>query len=203
MFMAATAALLQYHTVLYPRDCLLYRNRLMCTRDSPLLLILSNHYYGKSFYMLPNQTLPYRLLYQIPRQPLCCFATLYCTVWLATNNSANRSTTLTPGFYFYFYCFKFYSWRTGIDGHSESRRFYRDMTSLVCLTAPPPSTVHTWTEAARKEREKEGRPTKYFFIVHSTLAVQYYNSITTVIQYIINCTLWIRLPYNTNYAVQY
>ena len=80
MFMAATDALLQYRTVLYSRDCLLYRNRLMCTRDSPLLLILSNHYYGKSFYMLPNQTLPYRLLYQIPRQPLCCFATLYCTV---------------------------------------------------------------------------------------------------------------------------
>ena len=76
MFMAATDALLQYRTVLYSRDCLLYRNRLMCTRDSPLLLILSNHYYGKSFYMLPNQTLPYRLLYQIPRQPLCCFATL-------------------------------------------------------------------------------------------------------------------------------
>ena len=41
---------------------------------------------------------------------------------------------LILGFYFYFYSLKFYSWRTGIDGHSESRRFYRDMTSLVCLT---------------------------------------------------------------------
>ena len=68
----------------------------------------------------------------------------------------------------------------------------------VLLTVPPPP-VHTWSEAARKEREKEKE--KYFFIVHSTL--RYYNSITTVIQYIINCTLWIRLPYNTNYAVQY
>ena len=39
--------------------------------------------------------------------------------------------------------------------------------------------------------------------LHSTLAVQYYNSVTTVIRYIINCTHWIRLTYSTNYAVQY
>ena len=31
-----TAALLQHHNVLYSRDCLLYRNRLLCTRDSSL-----------------------------------------------------------------------------------------------------------------------------------------------------------------------
>ena len=47
-FMATTAALLQHHTVLYSRDCLLYRNKLLCTRDSSLLythtLILIRHY---------------------------------------------------------------------------------------------------------------------------------------------------------------
>ena len=47
----------------------------------------------------------------------------------------------------------------------------------VLLTAPPP---RTYMIGGREERKKEGE-------VHSTL--QYYNSITTVIQYIINCTL--------------
>ena len=40
-----------------------------------LLLTLSNHYYGKSFYTLPNQTLPYRLLYNpafLHMTVLCC-----------------------------------------------------------------------------------------------------------------------------------
>ena len=40
-----------------------------------LLLTLSNHYYGKSFYTLPNQTLPYRLLYNLAflhMTVLCC-----------------------------------------------------------------------------------------------------------------------------------
>ena len=62
--------------------------------------------------------------------------------------------------------------------------------SSVLLTVPPP--VHTWSEAARKEREKEKE--KYFIIVHSTL---YYNSITTVIQYIINCTSLYTIHFQT------
>ena len=32
---------------------------------------------------------------------------------------------------------------------------------------PPPPRANIYTEAVRKEGEKEGRPTKYFFIVHS------------------------------------
>ena len=63
-----------------------------------------------------------------------------------------------------FYSIWFYSWRTDIDGHPESRRCYRDMTSLVCLTAhpPPPANIYIhcnggcWGgRGTRGEREKE------------------------------------------------
>ena len=45
MFMAATDALLQYCTVLYSRDCLLYRNKLMCTRENSLLYTYKQYVY--------------------------------------------------------------------------------------------------------------------------------------------------------------
>ena len=50
-FMAATAALLQHHTVPYSRDRLFYRNRLLCTRDSsPSILYKYGHaYYNTSY----------------------------------------------------------------------------------------------------------------------------------------------------------
>ena len=34
---------------------------------------------------------------------------------------------------------------TDIDGHPEPRRFYRDMTSLVCLTVHPVCCINTHT----------------------------------------------------------
>ena len=44
-----------------------------------------------------------------------------------------------------FYSIWFYSWRTVIDGHPEPRRFYRDMTSLVCRTVHPLYCTRTIT----------------------------------------------------------
>ena len=39
--------------------------------------------------------------------------------------------------------------------------------SVLLTVSPPPPRANIYTEAVRKEGEKEGRPTKYFFIVHS------------------------------------
>ena len=60
------------------------------------------------------------------------YTELACTVLALVGNSLVQYY-FTPEFYSIW----FYSWRTDIDGHSESRRFYRDMTSLVCLTVHP------------------------------------------------------------------
>ena len=110
---------------------------------------LLNHYYGNWFYVLP-----YRLLYIVQ---LCVF-THDCSVLLTVSppppgkyihggrEERRREggkayeillySTLAVQYYFTpeFYSIWFYSWRTDIDGHPEPRRFYRDMTSLVCLT---------------------------------------------------------------------
>ena len=59
-----------------------------------------------------------------------------------------------------FYSIWFYNWRTDIDGHPEFRRFYRDMTSLVCLTVhpPPPAIIYIhcnggcWGGRGKEER---------------------------------------------------
>ena len=61
MCMAVTAALLQYHIVWLATGFLFYISAFLAM--TRLCQTLSNHYYGKWFYALLNQTLPYRLLY--------------------------------------------------------------------------------------------------------------------------------------------
>ena len=69
-----------------------------------LLLTLSNHYYGKSFYTLPNQTLPYRLLYNpafLHMTVLCCLqspppspANIYTEAVLGRGEERKRKSLL-------------------------------------------------------------------------------------------------------------
>ena len=52
--------------------------------------------------------------------------------------------------------------------------------SVLLTVSPPPLPANIYTEAVRKEGEKEGRPTKYFFIVHSLYNITLHQNSTDI-----------------------